>query len=291
MLFDDLVNGLDRNPHLGNVASFKKYLAVETDKFRIGASAVRAVRMTSGDFKTRRTIFALARTPYPNTWIEVRLFNDGGEGVTVGFLLNAIDDTCGRYIVQGFFFGCDDLPRVGEPPIAMPIWVAADMIDQTFHGLEGCEAIAEGAADDPDLIALAKCIRAQESPFFVDPPSDPRLATFIRSITDWCHVELFYLLALINSPKLVTLLQSDMGKINAARQRRCKPPLSEHRTVEVRLERDQHIRGTANGTGGKTRLHAVRGHFKARSTGVFFWRPHVRGKLHLGQIHKDYRTQ
>ena len=36
------------------------------------------------------------------------------------------------------------------------------------------------------------------------------------------------------------------------------------------------------------RAHFVRGHFKVRKTGVFFWSPYQRGNPALGFVHKDY---
>jgi hypothetical protein len=45
----------------------------------------------------------------------------------------------------------------------------------------------------------------------------------------------------------------------------------------------------AAGDGAELRAHFVRGHFKARKTGVFFWSAYRRGNPALGFAHKDYR--
>jgi hypothetical protein len=39
------------------------------------------------------------------------------------------------------------------------------------------------------------------------------------------------------------------------------------------------------------RAHFVRGHFKARKSGVFWWSPHARGDLSRGMVAKDYEVR
>ena len=46
--------------------------------------------------------------------------------------------------------------------------------------------------------------------------------------------------------------------------------------------------GDPRGDYAPMRGHFVRGHFKIRKTGVFFWHPHARGDFGRGQIEKDY---
>jgi hypothetical protein len=43
--------------------------------------------------------------------------------------------------------------------------------------------------------------------------------------------------------------------------------------------------------GIERKLHMVRGHFKVRRTGVFFWNAFQRGNPALGFMHKDYELR
>lgn len=42
---------------------------------------------------------------------------------------------------------------------------------------------------------------------------------------------------------------------------------------------------------GQHRAHLVRGHFKVRKSGVFWWMPFVRGNQKLGFVHKHYEVK
>ena len=39
------------------------------------------------------------------------------------------------------------------------------------------------------------------------------------------------------------------------------------------------------------RGHFVRGHFKTRKTGIYFWHPHARGSFDRGMIEKTYEMR
>jgi hypothetical protein len=67
-------------------------------------------------------------------------------------------------------------------------------------------------------------------------------------------------------------------KLNAARARRGKAPLLDYTHVRVRLSRGLAARaGMAADARNPSRLHLVRGHFKIRASGVFWWSPFARG--------------
>lgn len=67
-------------------------------------------------------------------------------------------------------------------------------------------------------------------------------------------------------------------KLNKKRVARGKPPLVEHIVVKVSLNAKVRRRAEAAGTGtGRwIRGSLVRGHFKVRKTGIFWWSPHAR---------------
>jgi hypothetical protein len=67
-------------------------------------------------------------------------------------------------------------------------------------------------------------------------------------------------------------------KLNKARGRNRKPPLLDYTHVTIRLSRALGERaGMAADARQPSRLHLVRGHFKIRASGVYWWSPHARG--------------
>lgn len=79
-------------------------------------------------------------------------------------------------------------------------------------------------------------------------------------------------------------------KLNKARIRRGKPPLMAHKVLRTTFGGGRLRAGQTEGmSDAQIRAHFVKGHFKVRQTGVFWWTPHVRGKgPHF--IHKDYEV-
>jgi len=73
------------------------------------------------------------------------------------------------------------------------------------------------------------------------------------------------------------------------RLRAGKLPLFEHRIIKMKL-RGPERRRPGSGEHGGMRAHVVRGHFKVRKTGVFYWTPFVRGDPQLGNIRSRYEV-
>lgn len=107
---------------------------------------------------------------------------------------------------------------------------------------------------------------------------------------NWSGETLFWLsvLALINTRNVGSRVKKDLSKINKARAKSRKSPLLDYSICTIdaaRFERGA-TRGYANRS--SARAHFVRGHFKLRRTGVFWWRPSMRGNLGLGAVTKSY---
>jgi hypothetical protein len=73
-------------------------------------------------------------------------------------------------------------------------------------------------------------------------------------------------------------------KLNRQRAKSGKPPLLDTTTIRVRLSRAMQARATEGGADPRhpSRAHVVRGHFKIRKSGVWWWSPHVRGEPQPG---------
>lgn len=102
----------------------------------------------------------------------------------------------------------------------------------------------------------------------------------------WCFGVCLGLLAVRNAGQTVSV---DMTEANAFRAKLGRPALFSYKVCTVRHRFKQlHL-----GRGGSRDLphHMVRGHFKERKSGKFFWHPHVRGDVKNGSIRKDYIVQ
>lgn len=93
-------------------------------------------------------------------------------------------------------------------------------------------------------------------------------------------------IAAINSRNLVSVSDpDDMTRINKARRKLRRPPLLAFRTVRLSLSRSVE-RKRSDGAGAPMPLHMVRGHFKVRKSGIYWWAPFWRGDASVGVISK-----
>lgn len=88
-------------------------------------------------------------------------------------------------------------------------------------------------------------------------------------------------------------------KLNKKRLRKGMLPYYEYKVLDIFLTPDARraVKFTAQEIHGQLmkfsseafrRLHSVRGHYKIRKAGIFWWNPFVRGKRSAGEIKKDY---
>jgi len=92
------------------------------------------------------------------------------------------------------------------------------------------------------------------------------------------------LIAAINSRNLVSTSDpADMTRINKARRKMGRPPLLSFRTVRLSLSRTVERR-RSEGQGNPMPLHMVRGHFKVRKSGIYWWAPFWRGDAAAGVV-------
>lgn len=92
------------------------------------------------------------------------------------------------------------------------------------------------------------------------------------------------LLAALNSRNLVSVSEpDDMSRVNKARRRMGRPELLSFRTVRLSLSRNVERR-RSEGSGEAMPLHMVRGHFKVRKSGIYWWSPFWRGDAAAGVV-------
>lgn len=99
---------------------------------------------------------------------------------------------------------------------------------------------------------------------------------------------LFATLILMNAKNSVELTKVEAPeKLNKARRKQGKGELLPYSTVDIKLSKSQE-RAVAEGriTRAEARRHPVRGHFKVRSTGVFWWNESWRGNALRGTVER-----
>jgi len=100
-------------------------------------------------------------------------------------------------------------------------------------------------------------------------------------------VEAFLLL--LNSRNIVSQQREDLSRLNKQRVKHKKPPLKEFITTRMSLSRVQSNKARAMGLDREAaRLHMVRGHFKVRSSGVYWWGHHMRGGKLASVTRREY---
>jgi hypothetical protein len=114
----------------------------------------------------------------------------------------------------------------------------------------------------------------------------------IRDISDDIK-PLIGMLILLNSKNGVDTRQHEPPvKLNKARRKRGQPELISYHEVTIKLgSGDQRAAGRHGLTPEEIRRHLVRGHFKVRKSGVYWWRSHIRGSEAKGEVqHSLYKV-
>ena len=106
-------------------------------------------------------------------------------------------------------------------------------------------------------------------------------------IDDW-NGELNFIFSFLISLNSRNLLRveagEDLAKLNKARRRLGRPEFLSFATVQLSLSQVMRRKEMAASGGGDIRAHLVRGHFKLRKTGAFWWSPFVRGDARKGVV-------
>lgn len=110
---------------------------------------------------------------------------------------------------------------------------------------------------------------------------------------DWENEHPFWLgaLALLNSHNTTQIVEGrDNTKLNKLRVRSGKHELLTFKTCRISPRLKTRIASENDLRGEGIRAHFVRGHFKIRKSGIFWWSPFLRGDAKQGLVMKDYRV-
>jgi hypothetical protein len=285
----------------GGLAGYKKRLAA-AQKFVID----RSIGEVAGDMPRQavRDALPFCRLPYPICWLEIaqqdRPFfadaflhgpNHAGaktyQPVRVGILCEQQGDNPQRFwaTLAWTYSVADQLAQGLDTPVSICPAGASIWCDTFDHQL-----------GEPFLLTMTIAPYCRDM-MAVIATKDPALMEQLgrNSNHDWAGEPWFWLavMALLNAKNgASSTFVPAPAKLNKARRKAGKQPLAEYHQLTLRIGPSE--RGT--GRGGPSghaaqRAHTVRGHFKIRRTGIYWWRPFIRGDVAGGFSKKTYKVK
>jgi hypothetical protein len=110
--------------------------------------------------------------------------------------------------------------------------------------------------------------------------------------SDWGGEAIFHLavIGLLNSANTTLRESLDKTKHNIKRAKRGQPPFFSHEILRIHPRVLSRLPSKVDGSRDNTpmREHFVRGHWKVRKSGIFFWHPYLRGNRDIGRVEKTY---
>jgi hypothetical protein len=245
-------------------------------------------------------IAPLCNIPFPLTWIEfvhddrphwdpagphgsrpVDPTRHQGQPSRVGFLLEQIDKA-NHWAVHLFW----RLRHVPPEDAAMDVNTSLMAIEFDGSLANGKEPLFESVK--PRFANFG--LKLMMSMKLLQPDVYDRLRAYAEE--DWGGEFRFLLstLGLLNARNVVQAQKIDNAKVNKHRVQKGKRPLFSHSVIKVR---PFIVVGGKADTGNhrQLRLHMVRGHFKRKKNGLFWWSMHARGLASEGVVQHDYELE
>lgn len=256
------------------------------------------------------------RLPYPEIWLEVAqadrphflrapIHEPAIQSIPrrVGFLCTATNRNLSAWVAHLFWVMAADPRATNAALMAITCDMnevqllprsAIDDLDHNYGSHPGWDAATESTR----LELTSRC-RPVLSDFATDFPSVPNLdpgeyAKLIARIgrLDWAGEVGFLMatIALLNSPNAAEREYVDNTRQNCRRQKRGDRPLASHYVLRIHPHLKRRV-GDKSGEGRASaalRAHMVRGHWKVRRSGIFFWHPFLRSNPQHGTVSKDY---
>jgi hypothetical protein len=296
----------------GTLASFAQGIAV-AERYELREEVRRACAMVARS-KPSSILAALPllKLPYAETWIEWLL--PAGEAlaletcpraVRAGCLIHATGPDKGSlHIALDWLPGT--LPEPREPYVlpyvcyfdwsrelkptpaelrrfgareAVPLGVAAEFCADYWPAeaeapaeRQAVEALQQRGFMVPDRLVHCAGWWRVSSPSRVE-------QVCMMGVMDHLKHQLIAAICLLNSRNAVVSEREDLSQLNRARGRKGRPPLREFIITSLYVPRVVGNRGAAHGMDqAAVRRHLVRGHFKVRKTGIYWWSPFLRGR-------------
>jgi hypothetical protein len=327
MLIDDLI--ADGAPGSGSDISCLMPQLRKAQKFVLAPEFAAVADVLASDYTGLVKAFEHCRLPYIHTWIEVAqadrpMFCTAQMQAPrfqvppkrVGFLLSATREDLSAWRTH-IFWSTDN--GCSCPMLAMDFDMLSEIDtcstlptdEETRKHFDNSLVLEPGATDShPGWSLATETVRLSMinhvKPVLPDynvplPIGVPRhhIREFYEALgdlsrADWAGEPAFLLavIGLLNARNAIETETVSHPKLNRARIKRGKLPLFEHRILKIAHRQHKRVYGEAGSRGdyAPMRGHFVRGHFKTRRTGIFFWHPHARGSFERGSIVKDYEV-
>lgn len=305
MLFDQ-VQAYDTShypePYKAEIELLKKNVA-KAEHFVLDSSMAMAADALSRDEVIKAA--PICRVPFKSTWIEAchadrPKFNQKpiGEGLIrpkrVGLLVEEATDLLPDIYDLTLVWDC---PGKADSINVCAVSAVADLSGgknppATMNKID--IGLAGNGTSPPLPFVFTATRRYSGESMGAIAQHDPELAAAVlgQCVGDWAGEPWFWMsvLALLNARNGASVTKGeDRTKLNRARAKSGKRPLADFHVLTVRLskaERAAQREGACDHEG--KRAHVVRGHFKVRKSGMYWWRPFVRGDLGKGFANKRY---
>jgi hypothetical protein len=325
MLIDELI--ADGAPGSGcDIACLMPQLR-SAQKFVLAPEFASVADALTGDYTGLVKAFEFCRLPYAVTWVEFAHVSRGTFAAAkmqapvfqvtprrIGYLMTATRDDLSAWKTHLFWStdqGCScpalafRFDMTGEIDNCGKVPTKADMDDSikdsmVLHSVDNHPGWDQAAESVKLAMVNHTCPMIPDygvpMPVGIEPHNYAKFYEVIGDLSrsDWAGEPAFLLavIGLLNARNVVSTERVDYGKLNHARAKRGKAPLFEHKVLKIAHRQQERIYGDGpRGDYTPMRGHFVRGHFKTRRTGIYFWHPYARGSFGRGTIEKTYEMQ
>lgn len=291
MLFDDaLVSATVKRAFGPNYDRFRREM-LKAQRFDLSEPFAAAVdEIIHSNMAAQYAARSLVRPTYDTTWWEVpHAYRPGfmrGEAwpghrvpKRVGVLVQEFEEQPGAFLMS-MFYG----DRSGETAPCL-VSIACDLteggrIRHSMGGPIGDPDSSFGSVFSPYASgAMRAAMRSNKSAF------DSEQRNWQGEVRFWPVA-----MMLLNSRNVAYAEAEPQGKRHARMVKEGRSPLTTFSVCKIRMDRISRRGVDDDSPAGDAavRAHFVRGHFKTRKSGIYWWRPFVRGDVKKGFAGKTY---
>jgi hypothetical protein len=276
-------------------------------KFNLTPEFTQAADALATDIAQVTKALEFCRLPYPEIWIECSQsqrpnFMAGqppaawqGVPQKIGFLLTTKRDDLSAFKAHQFWSIRNPINGNQDRCVSM-LATVFDMRGGLDENVDTTTTPFHSTAWQRATISDRHTLMSTVDACLPDFPSlviDDKTGAYANmAASDWVGEPHFIeaVLALLNCRNVHETVYVDKTEHNRKRTRKNKQPLSSYHLVKINSHHIVRSGHSEHDSHSALRAHFVRGHFKHRKTGLYFWRPHQRGQMSIGSVTKDYEV-